>query len=54
MSLFISSLAFEKGGPGLAVDERLGILLGTLLSGVCGYIVLRLSSNNKILSEKDN
>jgi NhaA family Na+:H+ antiporter len=44
MSLFVGSLAFEQGGPDYAVDDRLGILLGSLVSGVCGYIVLRLFS----------
>jgi NhaA family Na+:H+ antiporter len=43
MSLFIASLAFEGGGyDGL---ERLGILLGTLISGLTGYLVLRLALN---------
>jgi len=41
MSLFIGSLAFEQGGPDYAIDDRLGILLGSLMSGVLGYIVLR-------------
>ena len=43
MSLFIGSLAFEVGGPDYAVDDRLGILTGTLLSGVLGYLVLRFA-----------
>jgi len=41
MSLFISSLAFEQGGGGLGVDDRLGILAGSILSAVAGYLVLR-------------
>jgi NhaA family Na+:H+ antiporter len=44
MSLFVASLAFEQGGPDYAVDDRLGVMLGSLISGVCGYIVLRLFS----------
>ncbi|MDH3695008.1 MAG: Na+/H+ antiporter NhaA, partial [Gammaproteobacteria bacterium] len=43
MSLFIGSLAFENTGVNLLFDERLGIIVGSLLSGVCGYLVLRLS-----------
>lgn len=43
MSLFISSLAFETGDPARAVDDRLGILAGSLLSAVCGYLILRCS-----------
>ena len=41
MSLFIASLAFQDGGQALTVDNRIGILLGSLLSGVYGYLVLR-------------
>ncbi|MDD2949429.1 MAG: Na+/H+ antiporter NhaA [Sulfuricurvum sp.] len=43
MSLFIGSLAFEDAracGVGLC-DERLGILMGSMVSGLLGYIVLR-------------
>ncbi|HEY5790235.1 MAG TPA: Na+/H+ antiporter NhaA [Gammaproteobacteria bacterium] len=43
MSLFIGSLAFEQGGPDYAVDDRLGILAGTALSAVLGYLVLRFA-----------
>ena len=42
MSLFISSLAAEQAGTGLIAQHRLGILSGTLLSAVSGYLVLRL------------
>ena len=40
MSLFIGSLAFESAGA-RAFDERLGILIGSLLSALMGYAVLR-------------
>ena len=43
MSLFIGGLAFEETGVNLVFDERLGILVGSLLSGVAGYLVLRIS-----------
>lgn len=43
MSLFIGSLAFEETGVNLIFDERLGILLGSLASGLLGYLVLRWS-----------
>jgi Na+:H+ antiporter, NhaA family len=43
MSLFIGSLAFEETGENLLFDERLGILLGSLLSGVAGFLVLKFS-----------
>jgi NhaA family Na+:H+ antiporter len=42
MSLFIGSLAFENVvlDEALVFDERLGIILGSLLSGIMGYLVL--------------
>ncbi len=45
MSLFIGSLAFENTiiEQSMVFDERLGIILGSLLSGIVGYIVLRLT-----------
>jgi NhaA family Na+:H+ antiporter len=45
MSLFIGSLAFENIPLDVDVifDERLGIILGSLLSGVFGYLVLHLT-----------
>jgi len=43
MSLFISSLAFEETGIDRMFDERLGIILGSLISGVLGYLLLNLS-----------
>lgn len=41
MSLFISALSFQKTGINLLFDERLGILAGSILSGVSGFFVLR-------------
>jgi Na+:H+ antiporter, NhaA family len=43
MSLFIGSLAFEETGVKILFDERLGIILGTLVSGIVGYFVLHYS-----------
>ncbi len=43
MSLFIGSLAFERTGVNLLFDERIGILAGSLISGVVGYLLLRSS-----------
>ncbi len=42
MSLFVGSLAFENVPLNIQMvfDERLGIILGSLLSGVAGYLVL--------------
>ena len=47
MSLFIASLAFEETGVNLMFDERLGIILGSIASGVVGYIVLRVSLRSR-------
>lgn len=41
MSLFISSLAFGEGAKEALFDERLGIIVGSALSAMAGYIVLR-------------
>ncbi|MDP2850752.1 MAG: Na+/H+ antiporter NhaA [Sulfuricurvum sp.] len=43
MSLFIGSLAFEEARASdiVLTDERLGILMGSMISGLIGYIVLR-------------
>ena len=45
MSLFISALAFEQAGPEFIVDDRLGILLGSMVSAILGYTLLRLTSS---------
>ena len=43
MSLFIGSLAFGETDLHAMFDERLGIIVGSLLSGVLGYAILRYS-----------
>ena len=40
MSLFIGSLSFAQGGVTMPFDERLGIIIGSLLSAVSGYLML--------------
>jgi len=44
MSLFISSLAFEQGAITYSTNDRLGILVGSIISAVVGYLLLRFSS----------
>ncbi len=44
MSLFISSLAFDQGGVAYVVNDRLGILVGSVVSAVAGYLLLRFAS----------
>ena len=48
MSLFIASLAFEQGGTDYLGLERLSILIGTLVSGLLGYVVLRLTLGHEV------
>ena len=43
MSLFIGSLAFEETGGAQLFDERLGIIIGSLMSGIVGYLVLKVA-----------
>ena len=47
MSLFIASLAFEHGAVDYILADRLGILIGSLLSAVCGYGLLYFSFKGK-------
>ncbi|SAL88520.1 transposase IS4 family protein [Caballeronia arvi] len=44
MSLFIGSLAFE--GPEYFTPLRLGVIAGSTLSGVTGYMLLRFASHS--------
>ncbi|MGD2112398.1 MAG: Na+/H+ antiporter NhaA [Gammaproteobacteria bacterium] len=50
MSLFISSLAFEQGGVDVVVDDRLGILVGSIVSALLGYAVLRFAAPLRVAS----
>jgi len=43
MSLFIGSLAFEHEGAEHLTDVRLGILVGSIVSALAGYAVLKLA-----------
>lgn len=47
MSLFIGSLAFEETSVNLLFDERLGIIIGSLVSGLVGFFILRYSLPKK-------
>ncbi len=50
MSLFIGSLSFEDTGLGYTRPDKLGIIVGSLISGVTGFFVLRLCTqeNNNL------
>ena len=43
MSLFIGSLAFEESEMSFFFSDRLGIIVGSLVSGVVGYFILNAS-----------
>lgn len=41
MSLFITALAFEQGASGIPDLARLGVLTGSVVSGLAGYVMLK-------------
>ena len=54
MSLFIGTLAFKPGDLPAHIDERFGILLGSLLSAVGGYFLLRYSLKRNNTTDTEN
>ena len=44
MSLFIGQLAFDDMDSGYPVLVRFGVIMGSFLSGICGYYLLRLGT----------
>jgi len=46
MSLFIGSLAFENDFNAVVFQERLGIVIGSLISGILGYLLIKHSVKN--------
>ena len=47
MSLFIGSLAFDANNIQALFDERLGIIVGSLISGIVGYVFLNMALPKK-------
>jgi len=47
MSLFIGSLAFEQSADSPLFQDRLGIVIGSLISGIIGYIVIKNAVNKQ-------
>lgn len=43
MSLFIGSLAYETTGVDMIFDERLGIIIGSVASGIVGFFLIKAS-----------
>ncbi len=52
MSLFIGSLAFGGAGGAYAAQVRLGVIAGSALSGVFGYLALLMAQSRPMLSSK--
>ena len=51
MSLFIAGLAFEHGSGDYFSGDRLGILVGSILSALAAYILLHVSLPKSIRSD---
>ena len=51
MSLFIGGLAFP-GNEALADEVKIGVLAGSVLSAVAGYLVLRFAPPRRMLALK--
>lgn len=49
MAIFIATLAFETA-PQFIDSAKIGILIGSLISGVVGYLILRMSSTKAQVS----
>ena len=47
MSLFIGSLAFQESGINRMFDERFGIIIGSVISGLIGYLILKFALKEK-------
>ncbi|AQW80573.1 Na+/H+ antiporter [Campylobacter pinnipediorum subsp. pinnipediorum] len=47
MSLFVNGLAYNESDA-FAYTDKLAILIGSLISGIAGFIILKVSSKNKI------
>ena len=43
MSLFIDGLAYEHAGVGYGQSDRIAIIVGSLLCGLVGFAVLKMS-----------
>ena len=56
MSLFIAGLAFEQGGGDYFYGDRLGIVLGSVMSALAAYLLLHLAlpKSNPASADVDN
>lgn len=49
MSLFIGNLAFV--GPDRLAEVKIGVLAGSIISGIAGYIIIRLSTPPTVVNK---
>lgn len=54
VSLFIANLSFGVHYPELLGQAKLGIILGTIASGLAGYIILNSVLPKSVIPEEDN
>jgi NhaA family Na+:H+ antiporter len=47
MSLFLGTLAFQNNSPMYLIEVRLGVLLGSMISGMIGAVVLNIALSGK-------
>ncbi len=52
-NLFIAGLAFEHGSEGYFVGDRLGIVVGSVMSALVAYLLLHLSLPKSGLPSED-
>ncbi|MDP0562752.1 MAG: Na+/H+ antiporter NhaA [Candidatus Endonucleobacter sp. (ex Gigantidas childressi)] len=50
MSLFIGSLAFSGADPDYIISDRIGILTGSFISAIAGYIILRWAGRKSTMN----
>jgi NhaA family Na+:H+ antiporter len=51
MSIFIGSLAFAENAFGYARVDRLAVIIGSLLSGLIGYLILIIAGRRRAVSD---
>ena len=52
MSLFLGTLAFQGKNPHLMAEVKLGVLVGSIISGILGALILRKAFVRKVDSEE--
>ena len=54
MSLFIGTLAFDEAGISYSPNDRLGVIIGSTLSAIWGYFVLRWALPAKTVDHRSS